>query len=173
MHFNQNVIARRAADVSSCTRPSLRCHWNQCTKYHLAGWNTEVLFASRMAKRERLIVSSMYLLLEAPGRGLEQQGRETLCRRSTAIWPTAVKPLNISIPSPQLPPYITAALSSVPAVEGKVINQPDLDLLYSALHPEGHCEGLFRVLETEFFFYRVQFKIKRGSIETQINTPRL
>jgi len=34
-------------------------------------------------------------------------------------------------PVPQLPTEVTAALSSVPAVEGKVINdQLDLDLLY-------------------------------------------
>ncbi|KAI5240482.1 DNA repair family protein-like protein [Aureobasidium subglaciale] len=49
---------------------------------------------------------------------------------------------------PQLPPEISDFLNFAPEAEGKIINdQPDLDLL-------------------------VKYKIKRGPIETDINTPR-
>ncbi|KAI9874098.1 MAG: hypothetical protein M1830_010193 [Pleopsidium flavum] len=75
---------------------------------------------------------------------------------------------------PQLPCYITATLSSVPAVDGKAINdQPDLDLLYFQPYiPKAIEKDFFDFLRQELFFYRVQYKIKRGTIETQINTPR-
>lgn len=78
-------------------------------------------------------------------------------------------------PVPQLPPEVTAALSSVPAAEGKVINdQPDLDLLYFQPYiAKGIEKDYFEFLRNELFFYRVQYKIKRGPVETQINTPRL
>ena len=80
-----------------------------------------------------------------------------------------------SFPIPQLPSHVTAALSSVPAVDGKVINnQPDLDLLYFQPYiPKGIEKDYFDFLRKELFFYRVQYKIKRGPVETQINTPRL
>lgn len=78
-------------------------------------------------------------------------------------------------PVPQLPSHVTAALSSVPAVEGKVINdQPDLDLLYFQPYiPKNIEKDYFDFLRKELFFYRVQYRIKRGPVETQINTPRL
>lgn len=75
---------------------------------------------------------------------------------------------------PHFPSYITNALSGVPAVDGKEINdQPDLDLLYFRPYiPRSIERDLFEFLRQELFFYRVQYKIKRGPIETQINTPR-
>lgn len=76
---------------------------------------------------------------------------------------------------PQLPSHVSAALLSVPAVEGKAINnQPDLDLLYFQPYIEKDIEkDYFDFLRKELFFYRVQYKIKRGPVETQINTSRL
>ena len=75
---------------------------------------------------------------------------------------------------PHFPTYLEEALSEVPASEGKEIkNQPDLDLLYFQPYiPASIEKELFEFLRRELFFYRVKYKIKRGSIETDINTPR-
>ncbi len=91
---------------------------------------------------------------------------------------SALPPCNHStypFPVPQLPSHITSALLSVPAVEGKILNdQPDLDLLYFKPYiPKDIERDFFEFLRQELFFYRVQYKIKRGPTETQINTPRL
>ena len=77
-------------------------------------------------------------------------------------------------PVSHFPQPIANALSDVPAVEGKEINnQPDLDLLYFQPYiPKIIEKDLFEFLRQELFFYRVQYKIKRGPVETQINTPR-
>ncbi|KAF4552353.1 Hypothetical protein D9617_10g073340 [Elsinoe fawcettii] len=77
-------------------------------------------------------------------------------------------------PVPHLPTDITDALGFAPDAEGKVINdQADLDLLYFQPYvPKSIERPLFRFLRQELFFYRVQYKIKRGPVETQINTPR-
>jgi alkylated DNA repair dioxygenase AlkB len=75
---------------------------------------------------------------------------------------------------PHLPPHITESLNFAPAEEGRIINdQPDLDLLYFQPYiPKDIQRGLFEFLRSELFFYRVQYNIKRGPVETQINTPR-
>jgi len=75
---------------------------------------------------------------------------------------------------PYLPDDVSAALDFAPEVEGRVINdQPDLDLLYFQPYvPKSIEKALFQFLRQELFFYRVQYKIKRGAFETQINTPR-
>ncbi|PSK55706.1 S-methyl-5'-thioadenosine phosphorylase [Elsinoe australis] len=77
-------------------------------------------------------------------------------------------------PVPHLPTELTDALGFAPEAEAKVINdQPDLDLLYFQPYvPKSSERALFRFLRQELFFYRVQYKIKRGPVETQINTPR-
>jgi hypothetical protein len=65
-------------------------------------------------------------------------------------------------------------LSSLPAREGKAIaDQPDLDLLYFEPYiPSYLAKTFFEFLRSELPFYRVEYKIKRGSFETQIRTPR-
>ncbi|KAL8732803.1 MAG: hypothetical protein Q9181_003818 [Wetmoreana brouardii] len=75
---------------------------------------------------------------------------------------------------PHLPPHIAEKLSETPSAEGQTINdQPDLDLLYfQPFIPKSIEKDLFEFLRSQLFFYRVQYKIKRGGIETQINTPR-
>ncbi|KAI4190043.1 MAG: hypothetical protein L6R41_001062 [Letrouitia leprolyta] len=77
-------------------------------------------------------------------------------------------------PVPHLPNHIAEKLSESPHIEGKVIDgQPDLDLLYfQPFVPKTVEKDLFEFLRSQLFFYRVQYKIKRGGIETQINTPR-
>ncbi|KAI4153357.1 MAG: hypothetical protein L6R39_001596 [Caloplaca ligustica] len=77
-------------------------------------------------------------------------------------------------PVPQLPAYIHDKLSESPSAEGQAINdQPDLDLLYFQPFVAKSIEkDLFEFLRSQLFFYRVQYKIKRGGMETQINTPR-
>ena len=114
-----------------------------------------------------------------------QKKRHIEALDSTQEAPTADRPPHSDLPPsnhstypfpvPQLPSEVTAALSSVPAVEGKVINdQPDLDLLYFQPYiPKDIEKDYFEFLKRELFFYRVQYKIKRGPVETQINTPRL
>ncbi|KAL8786427.1 MAG: hypothetical protein Q9195_008226 [Heterodermia aff. obscurata] len=70
-------------------------------------------------------------------------------------------------PVPHLPPHIQAALSEIPASEGRQINdQPDLDLLYfQPFIPSSIENELFKFLRKELFFYRVKYKIKRGGVQ--------
>ena len=77
-------------------------------------------------------------------------------------------------PIPHLPQRIVNDLASVPASEGREINdQPDLDLVYfQPFIPPSVQHDLFEFLRNELFFYRVQYTIKRDNFETQINTPR-
>ncbi|KAL1302496.1 hypothetical protein AAFC00_002886 [Neodothiora populina] len=74
----------------------------------------------------------------------------------------------------QLPPDISEALEFAPAEEGTAINdQPDLDLVYFQPYiARDVAKSLFQFLRAELFFYRVEYKIKRGPVETQIRTPR-
>ena len=79
-------------------------------------------------------------------------------------------------PVPDFPSTIRDILSSeLPASSAKEINdQPDLDLLYFQPYiPQSIENTVFEFLRQELFFYRVKYKIKRGAIETDINTPRL
>lgn len=77
-------------------------------------------------------------------------------------------------PVPYLPSNIYDHISELPAVEGREIHdQPDLDLLYFQPYiPKSIERDLFEFLRRELFYYRVQYTIKRGTTETQINTPR-
>jgi len=77
-------------------------------------------------------------------------------------------------PIPQLPPDISDRLGFAPAAEGICLNnQPDLDLLYFQPYiPKEIEKDLFEFLRQELFFYRVSYKIKRGPLETEVNTPR-
>lgn len=52
-------------------------------------------------------------------------------------------------------------------------DQEDLDLVYYQPYiASSIAGGIYEFLRQELFFYRVQYKIKRGGIETTINTPR-
>ncbi|WPG97993.1 Hypothetical protein R9X50_00077600 [Acrodontium crateriforme] len=75
---------------------------------------------------------------------------------------------------PFLPSDINEMLNFAPASEGRVINdQPDLDLIYYQPYiPKEAQKDLFEFLRQELFFYRVKYTIKRGNVETLINTPR-
>ena len=77
-------------------------------------------------------------------------------------------------PIPQLPTSISDVLGFAPAAEGRIINdRPNLDVLYFQPYiPREIEKDLFQFLRRELFFYRVQYNIKRGPVETQINTPR-
>ncbi|PVH82804.1 DNA repair family protein-like protein [Cadophora sp. DSE1049] len=77
-------------------------------------------------------------------------------------------------PIPHFQPSISTELASFPSTIGKAINdQPDLDLLYFQPYIPKYLERqIFQFLRSELPFYRVQYKIKRGGIETEINTPR-
>ncbi|KAJ5771117.1 uncharacterized protein N7511_003168 [Penicillium nucicola] len=79
------------------------------------------------------------------------------------------------IPIANLPTHIQVGLEHAtparPPREQK--NQPDLDLLYYQPYiPKETANELFKFLRRELPFYRVQYKARRGDIETQINTPR-
>ena len=75
---------------------------------------------------------------------------------------------------PQLPSEMRSALEYAPASDGQYINnRPKLDLVYyEPFIDRKVAKSLFDFLRRELFYYRVQYMIKRGSIETQINTPR-
>ena len=100
----------------------------------------------------------------------------------------STKVANISLPSPisysthqtypfalpHLPPEIIEILNFAPAAEGRIINdKPDLDLIYHQPYiPKEIQRNFFEFLRRELFFYRVKYSIKRGTIDTEINTPR-
>ncbi|KAF5541907.1 DNA repair family [Fusarium phyllophilum] len=77
-------------------------------------------------------------------------------------------------PIKNLPASLSKELSTLPDQLGREINdQPDLDLLYFEPFISGFVSRrLFEFLRSELPFYRVEYKIKRGGIETQIRTPR-
>ncbi|KIW04121.1 uncharacterized protein PV09_04931 [Verruconis gallopava] len=77
-------------------------------------------------------------------------------------------------PIPHLPQHIVDRLNFGPDQEGKAINdRPDLDLMYFQPYIAKDIEKeLFEFLRRELFFYRVRYTIKRGTLETQVNTPR-
>ncbi len=63
---------------------------------------------------------------------------------------------------------------NIPDKPGQTIDdKQDLDLLYfDPFVPKLQARQLFEFLRAELPFYRVQYKIKRGGIETEIKTPR-
>ncbi|KAI8940494.1 hypothetical protein NX059_004174 [Plenodomus lindquistii] len=73
-----------------------------------------------------------------------------------------------------LPAPFVEALGFAPDQEGKLLNdQLDLDLVYYQPYvPASIAPGIFEFLRQELPFYRVQYNINRGGIQTQINTPR-
>ncbi|TVY73514.1 DNA oxidative demethylase ALKBH2 [Lachnellula suecica] len=77
-------------------------------------------------------------------------------------------------PVPHSPKSIEAELKSFPSTIGRAINdQADLDLLYFEPYiPKYLQREVFQFLRGQLFFYRVEYKIKRGGIETDIRTPR-
>lgn len=81
---------------------------------------------------------------------------------------------NYPRPIGTLPPELLTKLHLAPSSPGKILNSnPDLDCLYyTPFLPPSLQTPLFRFFRTELPFYRVQYAIKRGNVETQINTPR-
>ncbi len=77
-------------------------------------------------------------------------------------------------PIPDFPQSISSSLYSLPSTIGKVVNdQANLDLLYFQPYIPKYLEReLFLFLRGQLPFYRVEYKIKRGGMETQIRTPR-
>jgi alkylated DNA repair dioxygenase AlkB len=75
---------------------------------------------------------------------------------------------------PHLPAPFKEQLGFAPAEEGKVMNdQMDLDMVYYQPYiPTSIAAGVFSFLRQELPFYRVQYNINRGGVQTQINTPR-
>ncbi|KUJ08483.1 DNA repair family protein [Mollisia scopiformis] len=77
-------------------------------------------------------------------------------------------------PIVNFPTSISSALPSFPSTIGKEINdQADLDLLYFQPYVPKYLESqISQFLRAELPFYRVEYTIKRGGVETQIRTPR-
>jgi alkylated DNA repair dioxygenase AlkB len=75
---------------------------------------------------------------------------------------------------PHLPAPFEEQLGFAPAEEGKVMNdQLDLDMIYYEPYvPTSITAGLFEFLRQELPFYRVQYNITRGGVQTRVNTPR-
>ena len=109
----------------------------------------------------------------APVSQKKARSTSTEPKPTTTYQPTSSHP-TYPYPVPHLPAHLEEALSEVPASEGKEINdRPDLDLLYFQPYiPPSIERELFDFLRRELFFYRVKYKIKRGNVETDINTPR-
>ncbi|KAI9925414.1 hypothetical protein ASPWEDRAFT_28859 [Aspergillus wentii DTO 134E9] len=82
-----------------------------------------------------------------------------------------------SYPSPisDLPSHISVGLchATPDASPREINNQPHLDLLYmQPFIPSPTAKELFKFLRDELPFYRVQYSIRRGAVETIVNTPR-
>jgi alkylated DNA repair dioxygenase AlkB len=77
-------------------------------------------------------------------------------------------------PISHLPKDLIEELSEGPATPGTALgSEPDLDVLhYTPYVPRAAADSLFAFLRRELPFYRVQYSIKRGNVDTQINTPR-
>ncbi|KAL7799117.1 hypothetical protein V8C37DRAFT_366636 [Trichoderma ceciliae] len=77
-------------------------------------------------------------------------------------------------PIADLPTSISKELSSLPARPGRTINdEPDLDLLYFEPYiPDYLARQIFQHLRAELPFYKVEYQIRRGGIETRVRTPR-
>ncbi|KAM4059451.1 2OG-Fe(II) oxygenase superfamily protein [Hirsutella rhossiliensis] len=77
-------------------------------------------------------------------------------------------------PIANLPPSLGGAASSPPARPAKAVDdQPDLDLLcFEPYMPASVARGMFEFLRAELPFYRVEYDIKRGGVQTRIRTPR-
>ncbi|KAL3480482.1 hypothetical protein BJX99DRAFT_17955 [Aspergillus californicus] len=77
-------------------------------------------------------------------------------------------------PIAALPASIAESLANIKEqTSKKITNQPHLDLLYfHPLLPSPTARDLFEFLRRELPFYRVQYSIRRGGINTQIQTPR-
>ena len=77
-------------------------------------------------------------------------------------------------PVPHLPTPFLEQMQFSPSEQGKLINnQPDLDLVYYQPYlDDSLASGIFDFLRQELFFYRVQYTINRGGMQTNINTPR-
>lgn len=75
---------------------------------------------------------------------------------------------------PHLPTPFIEQLGFAPAEEGQLMNdQLDLDLVYYKPYiPSAIAVGMFDFLRQELPYYRVQYNINRGGIQTLINTPR-
>ena len=79
------------------------------------------------------------------------------------------------IPILHLPSHIDVGIQhGTPARQARnITNQPHLNLLYFQPYlARQTANELFKFLRRELPFYRVQYSIKRGGIETPINTPR-
>ncbi|KAI9036441.1 alpha-ketoglutarate-dependent dioxygenase AlkB family protein [Aspergillus affinis] len=90
---------------------------------------------------------------------------EELTRSNHATYP---------FPIADLPSRISNPLNDhQPRPSQSITNHPDLNLLYfQPLLLSSVARDLFHFLRAELPFYRVQYTIRRGGIDTQINTPR-
>ncbi|KAF2210834.1 hypothetical protein CERZMDRAFT_113003 [Cercospora zeae-maydis SCOH1-5] len=103
---------------------------------------------------------------------IENEAQEDAPR--ACVVPARSEHATYPFPVPHLPSSLRELLNFVPAAEGQLIrDQPDLDLVhYTPFIPKDAQKDLFEFLRQELFFYRVKYNIKRGPVETAINTPR-
>ncbi|KAK1246843.1 hypothetical protein MKX08_000645 [Trichoderma sp. CBMAI-0020] len=82
---------------------------------------------------------------------------------------TASQHRNYPFSITDFPASVSKELSSLPARPARVINnEPDLDLWYYEPYiPEYLARQIFQHLRSELPFYKVEYQIKRGGIETQ------
>jgi hypothetical protein len=97
---------------------------------------------------------------------IDEQRSLSQSSHSTYPWPISQLPFSVS--------DILSRPDYEPPSQAKVMDdQTDLDIIY--FHPlfaRDHANDLFQFLRKELFFYRVEYKIKRGTMETLIKTPR-
>lgn len=131
---------------------------------------SQLRFHSAMSKR----TLDSFFAPQAPKKPKLDNGNDT----STATADDVTGPISTHptypFSIPHLPASMREMLNFAPATDARVINdQPDLDLLYfQPFLPKEIERPLYEFLRRELFFYRVKYMIKRGPVETQVNTPR-
>lgn len=97
----------------------------------------------------------------------------TLSPSSSNQTPETNTNTNISPTSLAVSPIPTSATACPASIGRPIDDQPNLDLVYfEPFIPRPSANALFTFLRSSLPFYRVRYQIKRGGIDTQINTPR-
>ncbi|KAI9702003.1 MAG: hypothetical protein M1836_001347 [Candelina mexicana] len=153
-------------DVRNVALPIKICGTRNLSVYHLQAYESLGMNASRKRTLDSFLQPS------ASKRARVSEPNSITGTTEPSAPPSIHPTYPFSIP--QLPASIASVLPSLPSSIGREINdQPDLDLLYFEPYiPQRLARELFEFLRIELFFYRVEYKIKRFRVETQIHTPR-
>ncbi|KAK6540887.1 hypothetical protein TWF694_008270 [Orbilia ellipsospora] len=87
----------------------------------------------------------------------------------------SIPSIHPSYPHPilSLPPHLLSFLATYQPPQPRQIKKPDLQIdSYTPFFPPSTAKSLYLFLRASLPFYRVTYSIKRGDLETTVNTPR-